>query len=182
MTRLIRFILLNNSHGIAGIVPMLHFFDQQVKCWQIMVFFRKWDCEVYQQQCSNYQWLQIKTPNIPYMDHWLQRDGWFQLAVDKAENTFTSRQDLPLDSDFFWPKSHFWKFLDILNPISSHFSKHWCSKAHVFPRLFRFLILFATLQSHGVHYYPQGVGHLQVTGQQKCLDPNDDNWLAFVGA
>ena len=38
MTRLIRFILLNNSHGIAGIVPMLHFFEwyflenENVKC------------------------------------------------------------------------------------------------------------------------------------------------------
>jgi hypothetical protein len=38
------------------------------------------------------------------------------------------------------------------------------------------------LQSHGVHYYPQGVCHLQVIGQQKFLDPIDDNWLAFVGA
>ena len=134
---------------------------------------------MYQQLSSNYQWLQIKTPKIPYMDHWLQRDGWFQLVVDKVENTFTSRQDLPLDSDFFWPKSHFWIFLDIPNPISSHCSKHWCSKAHVFPRLFRFLILFATLQSHGVHYYPQGVGHLQVTGKNVWISTMIIGWYLW---
>lgn len=147
--------------------------------------YKKWKSEVYQQLSGDYQWLQTETLNIPYMNHWLQRDLWLQLVVDKIENAFTSRQDLPVDSEkknlvqiqflgysiFGYSKSHFIQFF-----------KAWIFQNTCFSCLFRFLILFATLQSHGVHYYPQGVCHLQVIGQQKFLDPIDDNWLAFVGA
>ena len=142
---------------------------------------KKIECEVYQQLSSNYQWLQIKTPKIPYMDHWLQRDGWFQLVVDKVENTFTSRQDLPLDSDFFlaqipfldifgYPKSHFIPLFKALMFQSTCFSAPF-PVSHPFCH---FAIAWRPLlparsrppASHG----------------QKCLDLNDDNWLVFVGA